>query len=94
LAGAHARHHARVEPTFLLLDEFLDFYTGEVQVAALERLQMVAEHAQIAIVSHSPLVVSECSRDWTITTLESPRRRGDSDIHCPIDLEVKATHRP
>ncbi|MGI5243122.1 hypothetical protein [Dactylosporangium sp. CA-139066] len=91
LAGFHARHHARIEPTFLLLDEFLDFYTPQVQVAALERLQEAAEHAQVAIVSHSPFIVAEVSSDWAITALEQqPLNRWDS----PFDFEVETKPLP
>src|SRR6266699_5209614 len=37
LAGVHARHHARVEPTFLILDGLVDFYHSSTQIASLER---------------------------------------------------------
>jgi len=91
LAGLHARHHARVEPTFLLLDEFLDVYDSATQVAALKRLQEAAEHAQVAIVSHSPILLTEVSSDWAITVLESrPRNRWDS----PLDFEVETKPLP
>ena len=33
LAGVHARYHARVEPTFLLLDDLLDDYVPRAQIA-------------------------------------------------------------
>ncbi|MFI6820713.1 hypothetical protein ACIBJE_07135 [Micromonospora sp. NPDC050187] len=86
LACLHARHHARVEPTFLLLDDFFDFYHSEVQVAALERLQVAAEHAQVAIISASPTVIKEVSTEWAVTSLETlPKNRWDS----PIDFEVE-----
>jgi hypothetical protein len=91
LVGLHARHHARVEPTFLLLDEFLDVYHAAAQVAALERLQEAAEHAQVAIVSHSPVLLTEVPSDWAITVLESrPQNRWDS----PLDFEVETKPLP
>jgi hypothetical protein len=93
LAGVHARHHARVDPTFLLVDEILGVHDRE-QIAALERLQTAAEHAQIAIISHSPTVVEELSREWTLTALDHHR---PSDIHvhsCPIDFEIETTTAP
>ncbi|MGN9889812.1 hypothetical protein [Micromonospora sp. L31] len=91
LAGLHARHHARVEPTFLLLDEFLDGYHPAAQVAALERLQAAAEHAQVAIVSHSPTILAEVSTEWAITVLEPrPSNRWDN----PLDFEVETKPTP
>ena len=50
LAGVHARHHARVEPTFLMIDGTLDFRSPRAQIAGLERLQgdCWQEHVQIA----------------------------------------------
>jgi hypothetical protein len=91
IAGFHARHHARVEPTFLLLDEFLDNYHAPRQVQALERLQETAEHAQVAIVSHSLSLLMETPRDWSVTMLEArPSRRWDS----PLDYEVKTMPPP
>ena len=91
LAGLHARHHARVEPTFLLLDEFLDVYHAAAQVAALERLHRAAEHAQVAIVSHSPVLLAEVQPDWAITALEPrPQNRWDS----PLDFEIETKRLP
>ena len=94
LAGVHARHHARVEPTFLIADELLDRDHFGAQIAALERLQTLAEHAQIAIISHSRAIVEEMSREWTLTELGRERL---SDIHvhdCPIDFEIETTTAP
>jgi predicted ATP-dependent endonuclease of OLD family len=94
LAGIHARHHARVEPTFLLIDELLDFYHPSAQIAAVERLQTVAEHAQVAIISHSSIVVDALSREWMLTALDYPQ---PSDIHlrdCPVDFEIETTTAP
>jgi hypothetical protein len=91
VAGVHACHHARVEPTFLLLDDMLDFYHPKGQVKALERLQQTAEHAQIAVISHSPFIAE--ARDWTLTTLDS--RRAHTGHHdSPIDFEVNTTRIP
>jgi hypothetical protein len=88
IAGLHARYHARVEPTFLLLDEFLDNYDAPAsrQVQALERLQEAAEHAQVAIVSHTPHLLKEAPQDWSVTTLEG-RPNGHRDV--PLDYEVQ-----
>jgi energy-coupling factor transporter ATP-binding protein EcfA2 len=94
LAGVHAGHHARVEPTFLLVDELLDFYHPHAQIAALARLQTAAEHAQIAVITHSPTVVNEMSGEWTPTTLD---HHWPSDIHVhdrPIDFEIETTTTP
>ena len=90
LAGVHVRHHARVEPTFLLIDEQFGNHTSG-QIAALERLQTVAEHAQVAVISHSREVVEEMSREWTLTALNHHR---PNDIHAhdyPIDFEIETT---
>ncbi len=57
LAGIHAQHHARVEPTVLLVDELFDFYHEKSQIAMLEQLAKTAEHAQVAVISHLPTVV-------------------------------------
>lgn len=43
LAGVHARHHARVEPTFPIIDEAFDMHHPREQIAALQRLQTTAE---------------------------------------------------
>ncbi|WP_157546728.1 ATP-binding cassette domain-containing protein [Hamadaea tsunoensis] len=91
IAGLHARHHARVEPTVLLLDEFLDNYVTSWQVEAIERLQGTAEHAQVAIVTHSPQLLIEASRDWSITMLEGgTANRRDSSL----DYEVETRQHP
>ncbi len=94
LAVVHAQHHARVEPTFLLLDEALDFYVPKVQIAALERLQKAAEHAQVAVISHSPTIAAEAAADWTLTTLDNHRPRGSQGVTGPIDFEIEATAIP
>jgi energy-coupling factor transporter ATP-binding protein EcfA2 len=89
LAGAHARHHARVEPTILLLDEPLG-YASETAITErmLERLETVAEHAQVAVVSVHPDAMRS-AESWTVTEL------GDRPIRhiqgSPIEFEVQAT---
>jgi hypothetical protein len=94
LAAVHARHHARVEPTFLIIDGLLDRHAPVAQIAALERLQTLAEHVQIAIVSHSPAVVKELSREWTLTTLDGERPKNIHIHDCPIDFEIETTSAP
>ncbi|MFF3224061.1 hypothetical protein ACFYV7_14810 [Nocardia suismassiliense] len=72
VAGIHAQLHAHVEPTFLLIDELLDFYRHppSAQVDVLDRLQRAAEHAQVAIVGHSIGLVEAASSGWTVTAME------------------------
>jgi hypothetical protein len=94
LAGIHARHHALVEPTFLLVDELLDFYHGDVQIAALERLGIVAEHAQVAVITHSPRIVAEMSREWTLTSLDNRDAKASAVEACAIDFEIKTSTPP
>jgi hypothetical protein len=94
LAGVHARHHARVEPTFLLIDEVFDMYHPREQIAALQRLQATAEYAQVAIITHSPAVVDELSREWTLTTLDCQRPINTSGRGCPIDFEIETRTAP
>jgi predicted ATPase len=89
LAGVHARHHARVEPTFLLIDEVFDMYHPREQIAALQRLQATAEYTQVAIITHSPAVVDELSREWTLTTLDRQRPSDTYGRGCPIDFEIE-----
>lgn len=94
LAGVHARHHGRVEPTFLLLDEPLVGCHTSLQITALERLQTLAEHAQIGIVSSSPPLVAEISREWTLTALD-PQPYDDRHARGrPIDFEIATTTIP
>ncbi len=86
LAGAHARHHARVEPTFLLIDGlFGKFHDTNGVRSTLERLELAAEHAQVAVISASHHVVGRAT-DWTIAELEGGR---GSEFGCPIDFEVQ-----
>ncbi|GHH42213.1 hypothetical protein [Lentzea cavernae] len=88
LAVTHAKHHAQVEPTFLLVDEFLDHCYPELQLFALERVGRAAEHAQVAIITHSPTLVGECQRGWKLTMLESQYGRHSFGRDQPIDFEV------
>jgi hypothetical protein len=89
LAGAHARHHARVEPTILLLDEFLGHaHDGESEERMLERLDVVAEHAQVAVISAYKQLVRNAAH-WTITELENRPVPHIPDI--PFSFEVQAT---
>jgi hypothetical protein len=86
LAGVHARYHAHVEPTFLLLDEMLFFIDSKTQVDALDRLEKAAEHAQVAVISTRPITEA---RDWTLTTLDSVRLADSRDPKCSIDFEIE-----
>jgi hypothetical protein len=94
LAAVHARHHARVEPTVLIVDGIFDYQHLEGQIAALERLQATAEHAQIAVICYSQAVVNEMSHEWTLTALDH-HRPSDIYVHdCPIDFEIETTAVP
>ncbi|MEV4199433.1 hypothetical protein [Micromonospora globbae] len=88
IAGVHAQYHARVEPTFLVLDAFLDLYDNHAQIAVLQRLEQATGHAQLAVISHSPVIAAEC-RHWNVAQLEGPLRYQRSDPRPPIDLEVQ-----
>ncbi|MFD2418990.1 hypothetical protein [Amycolatopsis pigmentata] len=91
LAGIHARHHARVEPTFLLLDEFTSFLNSGIVIAALEQLQHAAEYAQVALVSARRDLVKAVSSDWTVTTLETC---SSNRLDTPVDFEVATRTMP
>jgi hypothetical protein len=91
LADVHARHHASVEPTFLIIDSMLDYHHPAAQIAALERLQTAAEHAQIAIITHSPQMVKQTSLEWTLTVLDHKQANGSQATDCPVDFEIEAT---
>jgi ABC-type cobalamin/Fe3+-siderophores transport system ATPase subunit len=94
LAGIHASHHARVEPTLLLVDDLLGRTDTVMEIRALQRLQTVAEHAQIAVISYSQNVVAEIAREWQLTALE-PRPRHDTHApSAPIDFEIETTTPP
>ena len=85
LVGLHARRHALVEPTFLILDEFMDWHHSAGVLDLMEVLHETAEHAQIAVVTHSPAVVASANRDWILTRLEA---RPNNQIGRPVDVEV------
>jgi hypothetical protein len=94
LASVHARFYTQVEPTFLLIDGLLGEYHRSRQGAIIERLQVAAELAQVAVISASSRLPSEVSREWRITELEFPRL-GDAHIpDCPIDFRVETTTAP
>jgi Fe-S cluster assembly ATPase SufC len=91
LAGIHACHHARVEPTFLIVDSLLDCCHPQLQADLIERLGKVAEHAQVAVITHSQKVIEEMSPGWVPTTLDY-RRAGERIVpRCPIDFEIETS---
>jgi hypothetical protein len=94
LAGIHASHHARVEPTFLILDGVLSRMDTHFEVAALRRLQSAAEHAQIAVITYSLPVVAEMSREWKLTPLDHHRTSDTQAPGSPIDFEIETTTPP
>lgn len=91
LAGIHASHHARVEPTFLLVDDLLGRTDTHTEIAALERLQVTAEHAQIAVISYSSPVIAEISREWKLTALDYRPTTSPQLPGVPIDFEIETT---
>lgn len=96
LIAVHARHHAQVEPTFLIIDGLFNRHATDAQIAALERLHAVAEHAQIAIICERHAVIDRMSREWALTELELDYRRSgyvEAD-DCPIDFEIETTTTP
>jgi len=94
LTGVHARHHARVEPTFLLIDGVLEYHHLNLQMAGLERLQALAEHAQIAVISSNPEFIRQMSREWAVTTLEHVSPGVVDPRATPIDFEIETTISP
>ncbi len=78
LAAHHARNHARVEPTFLILDGHPRFVSQDQQQRMLEKVFLLAEGVQVAVTApfESPAVnipsitVTELVRD------QSPRLTG------------------
>ncbi|MBB4750056.1 hypothetical protein [Actinoplanes lobatus] len=76
LATAHARHHARVEPTFLLVDGlFGRFVDSRAVGSTLDRLETAAEHAQVAIISSMQEAIANID-SWSIATLDAARPAG------------------
>lgn len=94
LIGIHARHHALVEPTFLIVDGWLGFHHPAGQTTFLERLQVMAEHAQIAVVSSNARMASDLSSEWQLTELEFRPHNDAPSIGCPIDFEVETSTTP
>ncbi|WP_134001644.1 hypothetical protein [Kribbella sp. VKM Ac-2566] len=98
LACAHARHHARVEPTLLILDEFLDrTHDRRLHDSVLTQLEQESEHAQVAIISHHPSVVRRCDQAWTHTSFGETGQIHHSERSAsrkPIDIDITATDPP
>jgi hypothetical protein len=94
LAGVHARHHALVEPTFLILDGIIGLYHSSTQIATLERLQDWAGHAQVAVIISHPGIITAMGNEWTITDLEYPQRSEFRVHDTPLDFEVETSTRP
>ncbi|MFD9946264.1 hypothetical protein ACFWYW_30650 [Nonomuraea sp. NPDC059023] len=89
VVGFHARHHARVEPTLLLVDEGVGRHLTPGMVdCAIDRLQDMAEHAQVALIS-TFLPRSEISRGWMVTSLDDHRAADSGNPTCPIDFEIQ-----
>ncbi|WP_406071935.1 hypothetical protein [Micromonospora sp. NBC_01638] len=88
IAAVHAQHHAMVEPTFLVLDGFLDRYQAHFQFAMLQHFEQAAGHAQLAVISHSPLIAQEF-RHWNLADLADRCDYRRFDPRSPIDLEVQ-----
>ncbi|MFI6530808.1 hypothetical protein ACIBHY_00090 [Nonomuraea sp. NPDC050547] len=90
LAAFHAQHHARVEPTLLLIDGALGrCFDRKATDIAIDRLEKVAEHAQVALIS-TFLPTSEVCRGWTVTTLDDHWTAGRGSLDSPIDFEIQA----
>jgi hypothetical protein len=92
LAGFHARYHARVEPTFLLLDDQLSRWDHRRLIAILDQLQTAAEHAQVWVVT-IPEVIREMPSEWTVTALRD-RWRGTLALGIPVDFEIETMTYP
>ncbi|MEU0155508.1 hypothetical protein [Micromonospora fulviviridis] len=88
VVAVHAQHHAMVEPTFLVLDGFLDMYHTQAQFAVLQRLEQAVGHAQLAVISHSPLIIQEFAH-WSLADLDERSHHPQFDPRSPIDLEVQ-----
>jgi ABC-type molybdenum transport system ATPase subunit/photorepair protein PhrA len=93
LAGVHARHHALVEPTFLILDELVGLHQ-RAEITFLERLQNATDHAQVAVITHSPAVIDAVGSGWTVTELEYLRRDDFRINDAPLDFEVETSTPP
>lgn len=89
LIGVHARYHASIEPTILLLDGVLGNFTQSTSTTLIDQLQMAAEHAQIALIT-LPERVHKMPGEWAVTTLEyvQPDYRA---LDVPLDFEIDTT---
>jgi energy-coupling factor transporter ATP-binding protein EcfA2 len=92
LAGFHARYHASVEPTILLIDEPFGVFTSTARIALIDRLQMAAEHAQVAVVT-SPRAIQEMPSEWSVAALEY-RRPDFPHMDVPLDFVIDTTTLP
>ncbi|SCG80898.1 hypothetical protein GA0070623_5267 [Micromonospora rifamycinica] len=88
IVGFYAQHHARVEPTFMIIDGFLDRLHTVIQFTALQRLEQLAGQAQLAVISYSPLASQEFQH-WNLIHLEDRFHSQRFDPRSPIDLEVQ-----
>jgi energy-coupling factor transporter ATP-binding protein EcfA2 len=91
LAGFHARYHASVEPTILLLDEPFGRFTSCARIALIDRLQMAAEHAQVAVLT-SFHGIQEMPSEWRVTALG--RTGSDFRMGVPLDFVIDTTTLP
>jgi hypothetical protein len=89
IAGFHARFHASVEPTILLIDEPLGRFTRDASISLMDRLQMAAEHAQVAVLTN-PHRVREMPAEWAVTNLEY-QPPGYQSQGAPLDYEIDTT---
>jgi ABC-type molybdenum transport system ATPase subunit/photorepair protein PhrA len=95
LAAFHARHHAQVEPTLLILDEPFDDLHPAAALGRLERLEQTAEYAQLAVISHSSAVAEATAKQgWNIAQLGDRRKPALGQHLPPVDFVVKTAERP
>jgi recombinational DNA repair ATPase RecF len=89
LAAANARHHAESEATFLLVDEFLSNADPSRRTKALDRLQLAAEHAQVAVIS-ATFSVRDFPSDWSMTFIKADRRSSaENNAVGPISFQIE-----
>jgi hypothetical protein len=89
LIGVHARYHASIEPTILLLDGMLGNFTQSLSFALIDQLQMTAEYAQIALIT-LPGRVLGMPGEWTVAALEN-RRPDYRALDVPLDFVIDTT---
>ncbi|MGC4938477.1 hypothetical protein [Kribbella sp. DT2] len=94
LVSTHAAHHARDEPTLLILDELFARYNSETRFAALGQVEATAEHVQIAVLTHNAANPQAFGQGWTVTRLPDYSPGDRANAGRPIDLEITATNRP